>query len=224
MGLDSVNLKTDIELGGVDQLLNLQQCRIVQEIYGQKQEVVMTVPILEGIDGSGRKMSKSYGNYIAVTASPEDKFGKIMSLPDNLLLQYYKSLGYLYEDEIKGLEKFIKTEPMEAKKQLAAYFVSIESKDLAVGKAEREKFEKKFSKKELTKDDFQTVKVAKNTNICDAIFASGKFTSKGEVKRILQGNGVTNTDTNEKIGADYTVTKNINIKVGKLNYFSLQEQ
>ncbi|MBO4726239.1 MAG: tyrosine--tRNA ligase, partial [Clostridia bacterium] len=109
MGLDSVNLHTNIELGGIDQLLNFSQCRIVQEIYGQKPEIAFGTPILEGLSGDGRKMSKSYNNYIAVRSSAEDKFGKFMSLPDNLLLKYYQAFGYLYAEEITDLVKFIET-------------------------------------------------------------------------------------------------------------------
>jgi tyrosyl-tRNA synthetase len=221
MGFDSVALHTDIELGGLDQLLNLGQCRLVQSLFEQKTEIAMTTPILEGIDGSGRKMSKSYGNYIAVSASAEDKFGKFMSLPDNLLLKYYKAFGYLFEEEIADLEKFIAAEPMEAKKQLAAYFVSIDGRDLNIGRMERAKFEKKFSKKELTDGDFVKIKVTKGTNITDAVMGSGKFASKGEIRRIITAGGIRNVDTDEKLGIDYTVTAPIKIKVGKLNFFNI---
>jgi tyrosyl-tRNA synthetase len=222
MGLDSVNLKTDIEIGGLDQLLNFSQCRLVQEIYRQKPEIAMTTHILEGTNGDGRKMSKSYNNYISVTASAEDKFGKFMSLPDLLLIKYYKAFAYLYEEEIPALEKFIAAEPMEAKKQLAAYFVSIDGNDLNIGRAEREKFEKKFAKKELTAEDFFTIKAAAGINIIDALIDAGKFKSKGEIRRLLQSGAIKNIDTDEKLGIDYAVTKNIKIKAGKLNFFALE--
>jgi tyrosyl-tRNA synthetase len=221
MGLDSVALKTDIELGGIDQLLNFGQCRIIQEIYGQKPEIAITTPILEGTSGDGRKMSKSYNNYIAVTSTAEDKFGKFMSLPDDLLIKYYRAFGYLFDDEIPALEKFIAAEPMEAKKQLAAYFVSIDGRDLGIGRTEREKFEKKFSKKELTDGDFIEIKVKKGTNIVDAVHMSGKFASKGEIRRLLQSGAVKDTKTDQKISADFAIGGDIKIKVGKLNYFSL---
>lgn len=222
MGLDSVNLNTNIELGGIDQLLNFSQCRTVQEIYGKKQELALCVPILEGLSGDGRKMSKSYNNYIAVSASAEDKFGKFMSLPDNLLLKYYQAFGYLYTEELPDLVEFINKNPLEAKKQLATYFVSLDGNNLDIGRTEREKFERKFSKRELTDDDFITVRVAANTDIVNAIFAANKFASKGEIKRLLLANAVTNLDTNEKIGTDFVVTKNTKIKVGKLNIFNME--
>jgi tyrosyl-tRNA synthetase len=220
MGLDSVNLHTDIELGGLDQLLNLQQCRLVQTIYHQTPEIAMTTPLLEGIDGTGRKMGKSFHNYIAVSATAEDKFGKFMSIPDSLLLNYYKAFGYLFDDEFAELKKFIAAEPLEAKKQLATYFVSLDGADLNIGKTEREKFEKKFSKKELTTDDFIEIIIDDGTSIIDAILASEKFTSKGEIRRLLLAGAVKNTDTDEKIESDYIISAPLKVKVGKLNFFN----
>lgn len=222
MGLDSVSLQADIELGGLDQTLNFSQCRLVQEIYNQKPEQAFVTPILEGLSGDGRKMSKSYHNYIAVSASAEEKFGKFMSLPDNLLLKYYQAFGYLYEEEIPDLVAFIQENPMEAKKQLATYFVALDGNNLAIGLTEREKFERKFSKRELTADDFVKVVVPAPTNIINAIFASGKFASKSEIKRLLTAGAVTNIDTKVKLNADSIVTKNVKIKVGKLNIFQME--
>ncbi len=222
MGLDSVNLNTNLELGGLDQLLNFSQCRMVQEIYHQKPELAFGTPILEGLSGDGRKMSKSYNNYIAVTSSATDKFGKFMSLPDNLLVKYYKAFGYLYEEEIPELVKFIENNPLEAKKQLATYFVSIDGNNLAIGRTERENFERKFSKRELTEDDFVTVTVTANTPLLNAIAATGKFASNGEIKRLILAGAVTDIDTKEKLGMDYNVTKTVKIKVGKLNIFRME--
>lgn len=222
MGLDSVNLHTDIELGGLDQLLNFSQCRLVQEIYNQKPEMAFGTPILEGLSGDGRKMSKSYNNYIAVTASAADKFGKFMSLPDNLLLKYYQAFGYLYAEEIPALKQFIELNPMEAKKQLATYFVSIDGNDLNIGRTERENFERKFSKRELTDDDFVTINVAPHTPLLNAIASTGKFASNGEIKRLITAGAVTDLDTKEKLGINYNVTKTVKIKVGKLNIFKME--
>ena len=222
MGLDSVNLKTNIELGGLDQILNFSQCRMVQEIYHQKPEMAFGTPILEGLSGDGRKMSKSYNNYIAVRSSATDKFGKFMSLPDNLLLKYYQAFGYLYAEEIPDLVKFIEANPLEAKKQLATYFVSLDGNNLDIGRTERENFERKFSKRELTDDDFVTVNVAANTPLLNAIATSGKFTSNGEIKRLILAGAVTNVDTKQKLGLDYNVTKTVKIKVGKLNIFKME--
>lgn len=222
MGLDSVNLQADVELGGLDQLLNFSQCRLVQEIYQQKPELAFGTPILEGLSGDGRKMSKSYHNYIAVSSPASDKFGKFMSLPDNLLLKYYQAFGYLYAEEIPDLVKFIESNPLEAKKQLAMYFVSIDGNNLAIGRSERENFERKFSKRELTDADFITVTVAENTPLLTAISATGKFASNGEIRRLILAGAVTDIDTKEKLGISYNLTKNVKIKVGKLNTFKIE--
>lgn len=222
MGLDSVNLKSDVELGGIDQILNLSQCRLIQEIYGQKPELAFGTPILEGLSGDGRKMSKSFNNYIAVTSPASDKFGKFMSLPDSLLLKYYQAFGYLYAEEIPDLVKFIESNPLEAKKQLATYFVSIDGNNLEIGRTERENFERKFSKRELTDADFTTVTVAPNTTLVNAIASTGKFASNGEIKRLIMAGAVTDIDTKEKLEISYILTKDVKIKVGKLNTFKIE--
>jgi|GEM_PF-526333 len=237
MGLDSVALNTTIELGGVDQLLNLQQCREVQRIYGQKPETIIVNPILEGLSGDGRKMSKSFNNYVALIAEPEDKFGKLMSLPDNLIVQYFKCFAYLYEEELEELESFVRGQPMEAKKQLATYFVAIEGKSLDVGLAERAKFESKFSKKELSEDDFEVINIQvgntvdggaptfyKEELLLDVLMRSGKFKSRGELKRLLFGGAIRDLSVDQNgvvIKEDLVVDKNMRIKVGKLNFFAI---
>jgi len=221
-GLDSVALKSTIELGGIDQLLNLQQGREIQRIHGQPAQVIITNPILEGLNGDGRKMSKSYNNYIALNETPENKFGLIMSLSDSLLLQYYKCFGYLYEEEIPELEQFIKTHPMEAKKQLATYFVGIESKDLNAGKTERAKFEAKFARKDMTQVNFDQIKIKKNTLLLDALLTTNKFKSKGELKRLLQSNSIRDLDANEIITTDIEIKASMKIRVGKINFFEIK--
>jgi len=214
-GYDSVSLKSTIEVGGDDQLLNLQYGRELQRIYGQKPQLCITNPLLEGLDG--RKMSKSYQNYVALNASLEDKFGKLMSITDELILQYYKSFTYLYQEEIPELEKFIWRDPFEAKKQLATYFVAIEEKSLERGREERQKFEKKFGKKDLSKDDFHIIGVPAETMLMDALFGSGKYKSRGELKRLMQAGAISNLDNGEKILEDAPFEGKV--RVGKLGFF-----
>ena len=221
MGWDSVALNSTIELGGLDQLLNFQTCREIQRIYGQPPEVIITTPILEGLSGDGRKMSKSFNNYVALNSTLEDKFGKIMSLPDNLIMQYFKCFGYLFEEELAELEKFVKSQPMEAKKQLATYIVAMEA-GLQAGEQERAKFEAKFSKKQLTDSDFQKVKIKKGTTLLDTLMESGKFGSRAEVKRLLSSGAIRNLDTDETIKSDIAFESNVKVKVGKLNFFSIE--
>ena len=136
-GYDSVVLKVDIELGGTDQKFNLLVGRDLQREYGQAPQVVITLPLLEGLDGV-RKMSKSYNNYVALEDPPSEMFGKIMSISDTLMIKYYELLTSEDLDNIKSLH------PMEAKKRLAEYFVErFHGKEEAI-KARKE-FEKVFS-------------------------------------------------------------------------------
>lgn len=221
MGLDSVALKTDIEIGGQDQLLNFMQCKDIMKMYGMESETAIVVPILEGLAGDGRKMSKSYNNYVAVNAAADDKFGKIMSLPDNLLLQYYTSFAYLFEREIEKLKEFIQTQPLEAKKQLATYLVAIEEKSLEKGKEQRQNFERLFSKNELTEEDFIDINAAAGETLIDAIFRSGQFASKGEIRRLIKQNAIKNVITNEIKTEQSIITTNEKIKAGKRQYFNI---
>jgi len=221
-GMDSVALESTIEIGGLDQLLNLQAGRELQRIHNQPPQAIITTPLLEGLCGTGKKMGKSLNNYISVNASAEDKFGLLMSVPDNLLEQYWTTFAYLFESELTALGEFIKTQPLEAKKQLATYFVAIEAKSIAAGENERAAFEKKFSKRELSDSDFQIIKVQKGEMLLDAIMQSGKFKSKGELKRLLASNSIRNIESNLVISLDFAVVEPIKIKVGKLNFLAIE--
>jgi len=137
-------------------------------------------------------------------------------------LKYYQAYGYLYSEEIPELVKFIQENPLEAKKQLATYFVSIDGNNLEIGRKERENFERKFSKRELTDADFINVTVASNTTLINAIAAIGKFASNGEIKRLILAGAVTDLETKEKLDLSYILTKNVKIKVGKLNTFKIE--
>jgi tyrosyl-tRNA synthetase len=155
MAIDSVKIHADIELGGVDQLLNMQMGRKVMEISDQKPQLVVTVPLVEGTDGSGKKMSKSLGNYVALTAAPDDIFGKIMSIPDRLTAPYLMAWTEWTDTEITHLtERIEKTEvhPMDAKKILAGEAVAaIHGVDVAM--AARETFTARFSRRSFADVD-----------------------------------------------------------------------
>ena len=145
-GYDSFELKSDIELGGTDQKFNLLVGRDIQKSFGMEEQIIMTLPILEGTDGV-RKMSKSLNNYIGLKESPNDMFGKIMSISDDLMWRFFDLLSFKTSVEIKEIKK--KTEkglnPMEAKKMLAAEIVTrFHGEDKAI-LAEKE-FTNRFSK------------------------------------------------------------------------------
>jgi len=145
---DSVFLKADIELGGTDQKFNLLMGRTIQKRMGAEEQVVITMPLLEGLDGVN-KMSKSLGNYIGITETPKDMFGKIMSISDELMLKYYELLSHISIVELNDLKKGIKdntVHPMKAKKSLASEIVErYHGRDAAI-KA-REEFENIFKDK-----------------------------------------------------------------------------
>nr|WP_155073150.1 tyrosine--tRNA ligase [Streptomyces taklimakanensis] len=127
MAIDSAEIEADVELGGVDQLLNMQMGRRVMEIYGQKPQMIVTMPLIEGTDGSGAKMSKSKGNYIGLNASADDVFGKIMSIPDRLMVPYLRAWTEWTDTEIDLVTDRIEKgslHPMDLKRVLAGEVVS----------------------------------------------------------------------------------------------------
>lgn len=149
MAIDSVKIHADVELGGLDQLLNMQMGRKVMEIVGQTPQTVITMPLIEGTDGTGAKMSKSKGNYIALTATPEDIFGKIMSIPDRLTVTYLRAWSEWTDAEIEVVSARVVAgtlHPMDLKKVLAGEaVVALHGVDAA--RAARRHFTMHFSKR-----------------------------------------------------------------------------
>ena len=134
-GYDSVAIEADVEIGGTDQIFNLLVGRAIQRAYGQAEQIVMTLPLLEGTDGK-QKMSKSLGNYIGITEPPAEIFGKVMSIPDKLMIKYYELLTDLGKKEIAVIKR---QHPKEAKKKLAKILVT-----QFYSKEEAENAEKEF--------------------------------------------------------------------------------
>lgn len=150
---DSVHLKADVELGGTDQLFNLNVGRDIMPGYGLEAQVVMTVPLLEGLDGV-EKMSKSLGNYVGVTEPPDEMFGKLMSISDELMWRYYLLLTDMSETEIAGLRRSVdegRRHPKDVKAELARRIVAdFHSAEDAARAADT--FEARFARKELAVD------------------------------------------------------------------------
>ena len=160
MALDSVEINCDLELGGIDQFLNMQMCRKVMDISGQTSELVVATALIEGTDGTGAKMSKSKGNYVPVTAPPGEIFGKIMSVPDRLVEPYFRALSEWLDSELTvAVERVEATSlhPMDLKKILAGdVTAAIHGVDAAM-KA-REEFVAQFSKRTFGEvEDLPTV-------------------------------------------------------------------
>ncbi|MBZ4321686.1 tyrosine--tRNA ligase [Streptomyces huiliensis] len=164
-GLDSVALDCDVELGGADQLLNLQMGRKLMELRGQRPQLVVTMPLIEGTDGTGAKMSKSKGNYVGLTATADDVFGKIMSVPDRLMEPYLKAWTEWTDAEIAlalGRVGERSLHPMDLKKVLAGEVVAA-LYGVEAAMAARAGFVAQFSKKTFTDvGDLPVVEVAEH--------------------------------------------------------------
>jgi tyrosyl-tRNA synthetase len=222
-GFDSVHLKADLELGGTDQTFNLMMGRHLQHSYEQEAQCILTMPLIEGTDGV-HKMSKSMDNYIALTDTPTNMFGKLMSISDELMKKYYLLLSRRPSLEVDGIIAGITNgslHPMEAKKTLAAEITGYYHGE-AAGKEEREKFEARFSKKQIP-DDIQTISKASGTiNLLDLFVELQLIKSKSEGRRLIQQNAVkanfenhtTDTLTLEK-------GQEVILKIGKLRMLKL---
>jgi tyrosyl-tRNA synthetase len=188
-GYDSVALRADVELGGTDQKFNMLVARDLQRAYGQSPQVVMTMPLLEGIDGV-RKMSKSYGNYVGVSDTAEDAFGKIMSIPDKLMPRYYELLTDTAADEIAAIKSGV-IHPMDAKKRLAR-MITAEYHDTAAADAASLYFESKFQRREVP-SDVPVFKLGQALWVCELMKQLRFAASTSEARRLL-GQGAVRVD------------------------------
>ena len=224
-GYDSVALHSDVEIGGTDQTFNLLMGRFLQEQYGQRPQAILTVPILEGLDGVN-KMSKSLGNAIGLTEAPHDAFGKLMSISDDLMWRYYALLLNTPEDEIKQMQHAAENghkHPMELKKAMAhaivARFWSQESADKAV-----QQFEQLFQHRDYS--NAQQFTVPSDTpnpiSIIELLKLVEAVESNAQAKRLIKDgavkvNGEKVTDMTQQIHIqDGTI-----IKAGKHKIFQL---
>jgi len=214
-GYDSVKLEADVELGGTDQIFNLLVGRDMQKDFGQPQQVVITMPLLEGTDGV-QKMSKSYDNYIGINESAGAMFGKIMSVSDEMMFKYYTLLTDENLAEMKAMH------PKEAKLKLAETIVSQYHSPQAA-KAERDNFERVFSGRELP-EEMQEYKIpAEGRLLVDILTGAGLVKSKNEARRLIQQGGVT-ADGEAVAGEDAVINKECVLKVGKRRFLKLSRQ
>lgn len=209
-GYDSVALNADIEIGGTDQTFNLLVGRELQKDYGQEQQVVMTFPLLVGLDGK-EKMSKSLDNYIGLTDSPFVKFEKSMKIPDEVLRQYFDLATDLKDSEIDEImSKDIRDAHMRFAKELIKMYNNENDYEMA-----KEKY-MSIAKGEIP-DNIEEIKIEENEiNICDLLVKIGFALSKSEAKRNILGNGIKINgkqvnNTNEIIRLD----KNLVVQFGK---------
>ena len=194
-GYDSVVLKADVELGGTDQRFNLLMGRELQREYGQEAQVVLTMPLLEGLDGV-HKMSKSLGNYIGITDTANDMFGKIMSISDVLMWRYYELLSDRQIDTIQTLHSQVDSgtvHPMDAKKSLAAELVTRFHGNAAAETA-RNYFETRFQKKITPSEIHQRFAMPEPIWICRLMVDVLKFAKSTSDARRLIAQGAVKVD------------------------------
>ncbi len=188
-GYDSVAVRADVELGGYDQRLNLIVGRELQREFGQPSQVIMMLPLLEGLSG-GAKMSKSYNNYVGIEDEPLDMFGKLMSIPDSLIEQYFllaAQAGEIKTAEVKERLK-LGENPRNLKVEMAKAVVAIYHSSDEANRAEAE-FNKVFAKGGVP-DEIPEFKVQSGTKIIDLIANNGLSASKGEARRLIQQGAV----------------------------------
>jgi tyrosyl-tRNA synthetase len=193
-GYDSVALQADVELGGTDQKFNLLVGRELQKQSGQRPQTVLTMPLLEGLDGVN-KMSKSLGNYIGITEPAKEIYGKVMSISDELMLRYYELLSDVDLATLQKVHDGVAHQPgglhpMESKKALARELVARFYDQAEAEKAEEE-FVHQFKQKEVP-DDIQTVRIVsvEPVWICRLLAEVGLVASNGEARRLIQQGGV----------------------------------
>ena len=187
---DAVTLETDVQIGGTEQLFNLMAGRKLQEALGQRPQICLTLPILVGTDGHQR-MGQSLGNYIGVNEPPEEMYGKVMSIPDHAMRNYFDLLSSFEPAQIADLEKRMadgSLHPMEAKMTLARDIVAIYRDAEAAARAEAH-FKQVFQKRELP-EDMPTHELAAPQNIVDLLAEVGLAPSKSQARRLVAQGGV----------------------------------
>ncbi len=220
-GYDSVALKADVELGGTDQLFNVLMGRDLQRSNGQEPQVVLTLPLLEGLDGVN-KMSKSLGNYIGITESADNIYGKVLSISDDLMFRYFSLLSDLSNEEIADLKSRMENNlvhPKEVKMQLARELTA-RFHDLEAAKAAEENFEKVFQQGGVP-DDLPELNCTSSESVAlpQLLFDAGLVKSTSEGRRMIQQGAV--SINGEKVTDVHLVVKPFGemlIKVGKRRF------
>ncbi len=186
-GYDSYAIEADIEAGGTDQTFNFLVGREVQKAFGQEPQIILTVPLLEGTDGKN-KMSKSLDNYIGITEPPNEMYGKVMSIPDELVVRYFKLVLYYDESQLKEVEKAMRENPRDTKARLAYEIVKLFHSEDAARRAAAE-FDRIFRERQAPSDMPEFAVPPEGKNIVDIIYELGFARSKSEARRIVSQGG-----------------------------------
>ena len=224
---DSVAIKADIEFGGTDQTFNVLMGRTIQKDYGQEPQITLFMPLLEGIDGVD-KMSKSLGNYIGIYEDANTMYTKVMKIPDNMIIKYYELCTDIHPDDINKIKERLKAgeNPRDIKMELAKEITKLYHTEEEANKAEQN-FKTAFQKQEAPEDtpEIFVENGAENisNNLLEAILSTGKYKSKGEIKRLFNQGAV---KINSERVTDVTTVKNIEdntiIQIGKGNFYKIR--
>ena len=221
-GYDSVAIEADIEIGATEQKFNLLAARQVQKEYGIEQQIILTLPVLEGLDGKQR-MAKSLGNYVGIDDPPDEMYGKIMSIPDNLILKYFTLITDYSLQQLKDVEKRLSdpdVNPMSIKKELARTVVAMyhSQKDVLFAQGA---FEQVFTKKEIP-DDIKEIRVDKAVEsllLVKLLADNDIVTSNGEGRRLIkQGAVKVNDEKISDINYQLKPSNEYIVKVGKRRF------
>lgn len=218
-GYDSYAINSDVELGGTDQKFNNLVGRDVQKRYGKEPQCVITMPLLEGIDGS-EKMSKSLDNAIGISEDPKDIFGKTMRIPDSLIYKYFELGTQISVDELKGLKEKIAESPRDYKRKLGYEIVKLYY-DEDTAKNSIEEFDKIFIKKEIP-DDIPEVKLDEDVKLINLMVSNKMADSNSAARKLIEASAVSIdgekiSDVNAVIGKERSFT----MKVGKRKFLKV---
>jgi len=221
-GYDSVALEADVELGGTDQKFNLMVGRDLQREYSQAPQIVLTTPLLEGLDGVN-KMSKSLNNYIGIDEPPNEMFGKVMSISDDLMWRYYELMTDVTPTEIEKMKSGDEN-PRNLKVNLAKLIIKDFHSTEAAEKAEAD-FIARFVKKEIPDEIEETQMSAGIYNLADLLVQTNLAASKGEAKRLIEQGGVKlNAEKISNAKAEIDLKDEILIQVGKRKFLKIKAE
>ena len=226
---DSVAIKADLELGGTDQTFNILMGRNIQKDYGQDPQITLFMPLLEGIDGV-EKMSKSLGNHIGIYEEPNVMYEKVMKIPDNLILKYYNLCTDVHPDDVAKIESRLKSgeNPRDIKMELAKEITTLyHSKEQA---EQAEIHFKQVFQSGIVPDDvkvliFKTPAETKDVPfaLIDLLMTNGKFSSKGEIRRLFtQGAVKINGEKVTDMASVTAIADNTSIQIGKGTFFKIK--
>lgn len=223
-GYDSVALEADVELGGTDQKFNLLSGRNLQREYSQEPQVIITTPLLEGLDGV-QKMSKSYGNYIGIDEPPQEMFGKVMSISDELMWRWYELLTDVGPSDISDLRSQIEDgkNPRDVKVALAKLIIK-DFHSQADADAAEDEFNRRFVQKEIPDEIEEKTVAAGSHSLVELLADTGLTASKGEARRLIEQGGVkVNGEKATAPNADIDVTSDgVLLQVGKRKFLKVR--